>query len=50
MKIDIEHGFANKVYRAFAAFLPHRSVRHEPFALKRGVSSASVSAEFTRSE
>ena len=33
MKIDIEHGFANKVYRALAAFVPHRSVRHEPLTL-----------------
>ena len=34
MKIDIEKGFANKVYRALTAFLPCKSVRSEPLTLQ----------------
>ena len=31
MKIDIEHGIANKIYRMFAAFRPIRPVAFERF-------------------
>ena len=31
MKIDIEHGIANEIYRAFAAFRPVRPVPQERF-------------------
>ena len=31
MKIDIEHGIANKIYRAFAAFLPQRRIPPRSF-------------------
>ena len=34
MKIDIEHGIANKIYRAFAAFLPKRRRPFEPLTLQ----------------
>ena len=34
MKIDVEHGIANKIYRAFAAFLPQRRRPFEPLTLE----------------
>ena len=34
MKIDIESGLANKVYRALSAFLPQKHVRCTPLILR----------------
>ena len=34
MRIDIEHGVANRIYRAFAAFLPWKGVPHRPLTLE----------------
>ena len=34
MKIDIERGLANKVYRALSAFMPKKHVRYTPLTLQ----------------
>lgn len=34
MKIDIERGLANKIYRALSAFMPQKHVRHTPLTLQ----------------
>ena len=34
MKIDIESGLANKVYRALSAFMPQKHVRCTPLILR----------------
>jgi len=34
MKIDIEHGIANRIYRAFASFVPLKRWNYEPLTLE----------------
>lgn len=34
MKINIEHGIANKIYRAFSAFMPLKGASHRPLTLE----------------
>ena len=34
MKINIERGIANKVYRALSAFMPEKHVRYTPLTLQ----------------
>ena len=34
MKLDIERGFVNKVYRALSAFMPKKHVRYMPLTLQ----------------
>ena len=35
MKLDFEHGIANRLYRAFAAFMPLRRFPYEPLTLDK---------------
>ena len=34
MNIDIEHGIANQIYRAFASFVPLKRRKYEPLMLE----------------
>ena len=35
MKLDFEHGIANRLYRALAAFVPMKRFPYEPLTLER---------------